>query len=220
MILNSGYQVPSSGGWINFTVNIDNSTSETVVFDFWTESISYNMFYYFPIFVRNDISMSAFSNLSRSPDQYVPPRVNAGTHYYHGYIGDFENLQVYAFDSIRFEKDYNDQIIVSDEWELEGFDNPGEQAAVSIAEVPALLTVYPNPFNPATVLSYRLQVASIVNMSIYDISGRLVTELVKGWQEAGYHEATFDASDLASGVYLARLTAGEFTQTQKLVLLK
>ncbi|RJP74577.1 MAG: T9SS C-terminal target domain-containing protein [Candidatus Zixiibacteriota bacterium] len=78
----------------------------------------------------------------------------------------------------------------------------------------------PNPFNPSTVARYELQAASYVNLRVYDTAGREVATLVDGWRVAGSHEVTFDASGLPSGLYLARLQAGDFTQTQKLVLLK
>jgi hypothetical protein len=70
------------------------------------------------------------------------------------------------------------------------------------------------------VASYRLQVASHVSLKVYDTAGRLVATLVDGWCDAGEHQITVDGSKLASGVYLARLEAGEFTQMQKMVLLK
>ncbi|TKJ41070.1 hypothetical protein CEE37_05230 [candidate division LCP-89 bacterium B3_LCP] len=67
---------------------------------------------------------------------------------------------------------------------------------------------------------YKLPDASIVNLCIYDISGRLVSELVNGWRGAGVHEVTWDASGFTSGVYFAVMNAGEFKQTKKLLLLK
>jgi hypothetical protein len=84
----------------------------------------------------------------------------------------------------------------------------------------AFQPIHPNPCNPSTVASYKLQVASRVSLKVYDTAGRLVATLVDGWRDTGEHQVTFDGSKLASGVYLARLQAGEFTQTQKLVLLK
>jgi hypothetical protein len=59
-----------------------------------------------------------------------------------------------------------------------------------------------------------------VNLTVYDISGRKVAELVNGMRDAGSHEVTFDGSKLASGVYLYKLTAGNYTATQKMVLMK
>jgi hypothetical protein len=82
------------------------------------------------------------------------------------------------------------------------------------------LQLSPNPFNPTTAISYELRAASYVSLKVYDTTGRLVATLVEGWQEAGTHEATFDGSKLASGVYLYTLTAGGNTVTGKMVLLK
>lgn len=79
---------------------------------------------------------------------------------------------------------------------------------------------FPNPFNPGTVLSFQLPAASLARLSVYDISGRWVATLMDGWRAAGKHEVAFDGSSLASGIYLARLQAGQFAATQKMVLLK
>ncbi len=79
---------------------------------------------------------------------------------------------------------------------------------------------YPNPFNPNTVISYQLPVAGLTNLSVYDVRGRKVAELVESVQSAGTHEITFDGSGLPSGIYLYRLTAGSFTACGKMVLMK
>jgi hypothetical protein len=78
----------------------------------------------------------------------------------------------------------------------------------------------PNPFNASTALSYQLQAPSFVSLKVYDTAGRLVATLVEEWKQAGTHEVTFDGSGLASGIYLAKMTAGEFSAVQKIVLLK
>ncbi len=80
--------------------------------------------------------------------------------------------------------------------------------------------VFPNPFNPTTVLRYELRDARFVTLRIFDTAGRLVTELVNGWREAGDHQITFDGSGLPSGIYFAKLRAGDYSQVQKLILLK
>ncbi len=79
---------------------------------------------------------------------------------------------------------------------------------------------HPNPFNPSTIASFELRVPSQVSLRVYDTAGKSVATLVDGWKPAGKHQARFDGSDLPSGIYLARMTAGDFQQTQKLVLLK
>jgi hypothetical protein len=82
-----------------------------------------------------------------------------------------------------------------------------------------LMQNYPNPFNPSTTVKYELPTSSMVNLSVYDILGREVSVLVNERRDAGVHKAVFDASGLATGVYLYRLQAGEFAQTRKLFVL-
>jgi hypothetical protein len=79
---------------------------------------------------------------------------------------------------------------------------------------------YPNPFNPSTTIRYGLPQKSQVTLKVFNTLGQLVTTLVNGEQEAGYHEVRFDGSNLASGVYFYRLQAGDFVQTKRLLLLK
>lgn len=79
---------------------------------------------------------------------------------------------------------------------------------------------YPNPFNPSTTISFTLSNASRVSLLIYDIHGREVESLIEGIQPAGSHSIEWNASNLASGVYFYRLTADEFVQTRKMILIK
>jgi len=79
---------------------------------------------------------------------------------------------------------------------------------------------YPNPFNPVTNIEYSLPNLSNVSLIIYNLQGQVVTQLVDGEIPAGVHTVTWDASNFASGIYFYRLTAGEFEQTRKMVLLK
>jgi len=79
---------------------------------------------------------------------------------------------------------------------------------------------FPNPFNPTTVLPFELPRAETVTLDVIDLMGRTVAVLVDGPMPAGRHEARFEAGDLASGVYVARLRAGTFVQARRLVLLK
>ncbi len=79
---------------------------------------------------------------------------------------------------------------------------------------------YPDPFNPTTVITYQLPVNSFVSLKVYDITGKEIMTLVNGSQNAGNHSVSFNGSGLASGVYFYRITAGIFTSTKKMVLLK
>ena len=83
-----------------------------------------------------------------------------------------------------------------------------------------LLPPYPNPFNASTAISYKLQAASNVNLSIYDVTGREVQSLVDGYLSAGYYEVVWNAGGCGSGVYFVRLDGGEYRQTRKVLLVK
>lgn len=78
----------------------------------------------------------------------------------------------------------------------------------------------PNPFNPATTIDFTLPAPGKTRLVVYDVTGRTVAVLVDGFFEAGTHTAVFDGTNLASGVYLARLTAGSTVRTGKMVLVK
>ena len=79
---------------------------------------------------------------------------------------------------------------------------------------------YPNPFNPTTTIKFALPVTSRVKINIYNSLGQLVETLADKEMESGYHEVSFDASRLASGVYLYQLQTGEFVSVKKMLLLK
>ncbi|MEO1727081.1 MAG: PKD domain-containing protein [Bacteroidota bacterium] len=100
--------------------------------------------------------------------------------------------------------------------------NPGI-AMMSRTGVPsevALLGNYPNPFAATTTVEYALPQATAVRLTVYDVTGRAVAELVDGTMEAGYHSAAFDASALPSGIYLARLDAEGRTFTERLLVVR
>jgi hypothetical protein len=84
----------------------------------------------------------------------------------------------------------------------------------------SLLQNYPNPFNPTTVIGYQLPATSNVSLKVYNLLGEEVAILVEGIRQPGTYQATFDGSKLASGVYLYRMTANNFVETKKLVLVR
>ena len=89
-----------------------------------------------------------------------------------------------------------------------------------LPKVVALDQNYPNPFNPSTVIGYQLPERSKVELVVFDMLGRKVATLVNGQIEAGIHQVTFNARNLASGVYLYRLKTGDKVFTKKFTLIK
>lgn len=100
------------------------------------------------------------------------------------------------------------------------------QTASHLPKEYALMQNYPNPFNPNTTIKYALPFTSEVKLTVYNILGKVVRELVGKNQTAGYHEVNFDGSSVSSGVYFYRITAKsadgskEFRDVKKLILMK
>jgi len=84
----------------------------------------------------------------------------------------------------------------------------------------ALEQNYPNPFNPNTIIKFALPQDSKVNLTVFNILGEKVVQLADQEMKAGYHQIEFDASYYASGIYLYSITAGEFIDVKKMVLMK
>jgi hypothetical protein len=100
-----------------------------------------------------------------------------------------------------------------------------DQTGINLApkEVPnkySLMQNYPNPFNPTTNIKYQIAGNSFVSLIVIDALGREVATLVNENQSAGTYEATFNASQYSSGVYYYKLTAGGFTETKKMLIVK
>lgn len=94
---------------------------------------------------------------------------------------------------------------------------------VDAPEVPreyALGQNYPNPFNPTTIIRYDVRAAADVQLEVCDVLGRDIAILVSERKTVGSYEVTFDGADLPSGIYFCRLTAGDFVQTRKMLLLR
>ena len=79
---------------------------------------------------------------------------------------------------------------------------------------------YPNPFNPSTKLKFALPKSSFVSVVVYDALGRQLETIVNEQLNAGTYEAEWSASKFSSGIYFYKLTAGEFSETMKMVLIK
>jgi hypothetical protein len=91
------------------------------------------------------------------------------------------------------------------------------------SEIPAtydLAQNFPNPFNPSTTIRYQIPQDGIVTLKIYDILGAEVKTLVNEQKLAGKYEVNFNASSLASGVYIYKIQAGSFINSKKMILLK
>ena len=99
-------------------------------------------------------------------------------------------------------------------------DTGGDEAALRPEELAALVSNYPNPFNPYTVIRYQLPEKTHVRIQVFNLLGESIATLVDEDQHLGTHEISFDGSHLSSGLYFYRVEAGTFVDTRKFVVLK
>ena len=185
-----------SGGSFDYMLTIDNNETHEVVFDIWIKIPELGKFVAGPI----NLTIPANGSVTRTRTQNVPANlIPIGNYTYEVSLG---SCPVPIWDSDSFPV-----AIVAD-----------NDYAGAVETVP--ITINPNPFNPSTVLSFEIRDAGFVKLAVYDVSGREVQVAVGSWQLAGRHEVIFDAKDLASGIYFAKLQAGDYCQVQKLVLMK
>ena len=93
-------------------------------------------------------------------------------------------------------------------------------ADIMVADRFDLISAYPNPFNPSTKISFTIDAPSEIRLEVYDISGKLIDTMIKGFYQSGLHVIEWNASEFASGMYFVNLVKGSEMRTQKIMLLK
>ena len=139
-------------------------------------------------------------------------------------IAEGEEMTFKYYDSARDEViefgetiSFNSNMVVGD-----GFNTFSLSREVSDLQPMAygISEAYPNPFNPVTSFSYSIPEDGLVQVAVYDINGRMVSELVNGYRSAGTYPVEWDANDLSSGVYMVNMIAGDYSTMQKVMLIK
>lgn len=214
--------IPPGGGSFDYTISGQNLGAEAVSVQLWTDATLPDGSTFGPILGPANLTFPAGFSTSRDRTQSVPGAAPAGQYNFNGYLGFYPAI-VWNQSSLTFEKSGVDESGAMSDWLSTGGNFDDWPRGESVHEKPGafmLCNVYPNPFNPATTIRFDLPQASHVKLKIFDSSGRLVSDVIQGWRQAGWHEVTFDGSGLSSGVYLYEITAGEAHSQGKLVLMK
>jgi hypothetical protein len=172
------------------------------------------------LIVRGGLSLAPGGSFFRNLSMNVPGSWASGYYYYYGYVGNYNVLQIASTDYFYFYKSTTGDGPIVEEF----YHSPwGEDEIPSVrAELPQWpeISAWPNPFNPTTTINFDLIEDASVKISVYNVTGQQVAELVNASYPAGSHQITWDASGLPAGVYIVALDAGRFHTAQKVTLLK
>jgi hypothetical protein len=202
-----------------YTASLVNQEPSAVNCDAWIMVRLPNGSWFGPVLGPITLTLPGGAALARQRTQIVPPSAPPGQYWYEGRIGVYPTA---VWDTAGF------AFTIAGATDLPGegsgaWINSGDdltvEAAVPLTDA-RLVNVSPNPFNPATTLRFELPAAARVSLKVFDACGRTAATLVDGRREAGFHEIIFDGSDLPSGIYFARLQAGEYIAVRKMVLVK
>ena len=212
-------QIPIVGGSFDYTIRLTNIAPLVLVAEVWCDATLPNGHIYGPVLGPVSVDIGSGVTRSRERTQNVPAGAPVGTYSYNAYATAGSDTST---DSFTFFKEGADGGYLGSpsDWICTGEPFTSEEMVSIRPSEFILLPSHPNPFNPETKLTFALSTPGDVSLIIYDIQGREVARLVDGWRAAGTHQAVFDGSGLASGMYFARLTAGDFQRTRKLLLVK
>jgi hypothetical protein len=209
--------IPAGGGSFEYTAEIENPGASAITFDAWITATLPNGSDYL-ILLRPGITMGAGASLLRNLTQNIPANAPAGDYMYNLYGGIYGSSTIWAEDSFPFTK--SGALNTSGgNWDLTGWDDP----VVASSDLPTTFSLsqnYPNPFNPETTIQFALPEASQVKISVYNVMGQEVAQLLERYIDAGYHSVGWNATDIPSGIYFYKINAGNFTDVKKCVLIK
>ncbi len=211
--------IPSAGGSFTYTASIRNSNTFTISPDIWTEAIRTPGRQYGPFLLRYNVNLPANTIITRELAQFIPGIAPWGGYWYIANLGIYPD-SIVAADTISVMKLPGDSPPNHNlGWNISGWFDDTDAPLILNSQF-LILNSSPNPFNAETDINFKLQTSSYVLLAIYDISGREIAVLAEGFYGAGNHQVEWDASSMASGMYFARLEAGNAVQTQKLLLVK
>jgi hypothetical protein len=213
--------IPANGGSFNFNASVQRTVGPQTPFSVWARIKYPNGTYTNPTLGPVTINPPVGTTITRLRNQSIPGSWPSGLYTYLAYANTTFTYPAIDSSSFPFTKSTTGDGGVT-VWEAtcSGELFPGEQPMAASPPSGLQLNVGPNPFNPTTAISYELRAASFVTLNVYDTAGRVVSALVDGWREEGTHNVTFDGSNLAAGVLLVRLEAGNQVNVEKIILLK
>ncbi|HEX7343717.1 MAG TPA: right-handed parallel beta-helix repeat-containing protein [bacterium] len=220
--------VPAQGGSFQYDATLIYEPYGYTVCDAWADLELPNGQTIGPILVRQNIYLEAGDPFTRRIEMYVSGRAMPGEYELRGYLGIFPD-SIGAFDSFTFTKQLfeggtvgpGEPYITISGWDdIETIWLPDWEDWEPVNSFELRLSNAPEPFNPQTVFQFSLPSDGNVQLLIYDLSGRLVATLLDRFMAAGAYGEAWDASQMPSGMYLARLVTPDGARTERCMLVK
>ena len=216
--VNPPIQIPAGGGFFDYDLEIVNGSLTNFTIDVSID-VTLPGGTTYPVSSKIDINLHPGASVLRSLTQFIPGGIQTGIYLYNGYIYDHNTWELISEDSFQFEKLAGDDSPNHNlGWALYGWD--GDFTESENPQHFSLITAHPNPFNNQTTISFNLPTSGNVSLKIFDITGREVAALYAGHWALGQQSVVWNAEGMSSGVYFVRMEAGDFVQTQKILLLK
>jgi uncharacterized delta-60 repeat protein len=204
------------GGRFGYTGTLTNNTEDPQAADIWVMAVGPLEGVYGPFKEFYDFPLDPGQSRSAHFNQRVSSCAPLGFYDYIAYCGDYPST---VTDSSFFQIEVVEGVGSTQRgWILTGSFLKEHRADIPLEF--ALLSNHPNPFNASTVIDYQLPVASNVKLEVYNVLGEKVATLVNSKQQAGYRSVIWDASEVSSGIYFYKLTAGDFSETERMMLVK
>jgi parallel beta-helix repeat protein len=211
--------IPPEGGEIAYDGWVFNFFGHPGRIDIWSYAFVPEMGRYGPIDLYENVRIPADSIGKNGITQHVPGTAPAGDYAVVAYVGEYPSTII---DSSYFYFTKTGWVAgeLADWQTLNGWFDDFVSNESRLPSHYALSQNYPNPFNARTTINYQLPADSDVKLEICNVLGQKVATLVDSKQQAGYRSAVWDASDISSGIYFYRLTAADYTETRRMMLLK
>ncbi|MFH1863261.1 MAG: SBBP repeat-containing protein [bacterium] len=219
----SPIQIPVAGGSFDYNIELINNSTSVISCDVWCMVTLPDGGLYGPVLGPARVMLSGSSSLNRDRTQLVPARAPAGDYAFQSYVGIYPDA-IWNQDSFDFQKfPAAGESITVGNWGNYGEAFSGDKTPGEASFAPTEFRLYPcfpNPFNPTTTIRFELPEAALVKLEVFDVNGRSVGAIHELPLPPGTHEVPFDGSGLPSGMYIYRLTAGDWQAAGKMVLLK
>jgi len=221
--------IPAGGGSFDYTIEVTNNTNSSRAVDVWTYALRLNKDTKTDnLYSNQNIQVGANQTVTLNITQTVP-NIDPAQFTYFAKAGDLavrplagDSFQFQALGPVRARRGKG-SIENTQGWEA--YLNDGVAQNVEIPESIVLEQSYPNPFNPSTMINYKLDKGSHVKLTVYNTLGQEVNTLVDEFKATGLHSISWNGSNaigepVAAGVYIYRLVAGDVVLARKMTFAK